>query len=333
MSTRSDAKQAAPAGTHWASVGESTFVLGMHFMSGVHRWLGRVPFLVFLYPVVFYYWATRGMARRSSMQYLQRMQAAHGSLGGAPTWRDGVRHFLSFADTILDKMLALSGRYRFERVRFHGREHLEGLRQAKRGGIFVTAHVGCLEMCQVAAHELLTIRLNVLVHTAHAEKFNRLLGRLDPDSPVRLLQVTDITPATAVMLAERVGQGEFVAIAGDRVPLGSGRTARVPFLGHEAPFPVGAYVLASLLKCPVFLMGCVREASGHAVYIEPLAEHVELPRKSRDERLAHYAGAYAGKLERLLARTPFEWFNFFPFWDQHGAGPASDKPPHEHTPS
>jgi predicted LPLAT superfamily acyltransferase len=335
MTKPEPASAAGTDGAHWSTVGESTFVAGMRFLCAVHRWFGRGPFLLFLYPVVAYYWATRGLARRASMQYLQRVQAAHGSLGHAPGWRDGVRHFLSFADTILDKTLALSGRYRFDALRFEGREHLQALLARGRGGMFVTAHIGCLEMCQAAANEFGTLRLNVLVHTSHAEKFNRVLGRLDPGRAVRLLHVTEITPATAVMLAERIEQGEFVAIAGDRIPIGSGKTVSARFLGFDAPFPVGGYVLASLLKCPLFLMGCVREGAGHRVVIEPLADSVALPRRQRDEVLAQHAQRYAGRLESLLATAPFEWFNFFPFWDQPGAGPAPSPLPsaHEHHPS
>lgn len=311
------------AAVHWASVGESTFVGGMHFMAAVHRLFGRGPFLLLLYPVVCYYWATRGLARRASMQYLRRVQAAHGSLGGPPGWRHGVRHFLSFGDTLLDKILAYSGRYRFDTLRCHGREHLSDLKARGQGAIFVTAHIGCLEMCQIAAEEFGHIRLNVLVHTAHAEKFNRVLGRLAPQSRVRLLQVADITPATAVLLAERVARGEFVAIAGDRVPVGGGKTVEALFLGHPAAFPVGAYVLASLLKCPLFLMGCTREADGrHTMAIEPLIESIQLPRKQRHEHLAHCAALYAQRIEALVARAPFEWFNFYPFWDQRGAAVA-----------
>jgi len=299
---------------HWADLGESTFAWGMRFLVFVHNTLGRVPFLLVLYPVVFYYRMAKGVARRASMEYLQRLDTVHGSLGGAPSWRHGLRHFLSFADTLLNKMLATSGRYRFDRLRFVGVDAVLGMIARGQGGVFVTAHMGCLEMCQAAVNHQGRLRLNVLVHTAHAEQFNRLLGRLDPDGRVRLLQVRDITPATAVMLADCVARGEFVAIAGDRVPVGGGRTVRAPFLGCEADWPVGPYVLASLLKCPLYLMACVRDGDGYAVHFDCLAEQVVLPRKSRDEVFAALAGRFAQRIENLVAKAPYEWFNFFPFW-------------------
>jgi predicted LPLAT superfamily acyltransferase len=311
----------AARATHWAEMGESTFAAGLWLLYGVHRVFGRLPLRLLLYPVVTYYWLTQPVARRASMDYLGRMERAHHVLGATPGWRHSLRHFFSFAETIVDKTLAFSGRYRFEDVRFAGREAVDEMIARGQGAIFVTAHMGCLELCQAAADRQPGLKLTVLVHTRHAERFNRVLRRLNPQCSVRLLQVTDVDAATAVMLAQRIEAGEFVAIAGDRVPVRPSKVTHADFLGDEAAFPVGAYVLASLIKCPLFLLGCVRQERGHLVCFEQLAERVELPRAQRDERLAHFAALFAHKLEALLVKAPYDWFNFFPFWAQPGARP------------
>ena len=317
--------QPSAAPTHWAQIGESTFVAGMWLLYHLHRLLGRWPILLCLYPVVAYYWLTRPLARRSSLQYLQRMQQAHGLWVRMPGWWHSQKHFRMFAQVILDKLLALTGRYRTERVRFDGRQPLVELLECGQGAIIVTAHMGCIELCQAIAKQRPNLRLNILVHTQHAEQFNRLLQRLAPDSGVRLLQVADFSAATAMMLAERVARGEFIAIAGDRVPVHDSKTTRAQFLGHEAAFPCGPYVLAALLKCPLYFMGCVHQGRGYAVEFVPIATQVQLPRAHRNEVLAEYAQLYAQQLERLLCQAPYDWFNFFPFWEQ--GGPAAMQPP------
>lgn len=301
---------------HWATVGESTFVAGIWLLYAVHSVLGRLSLRVLLYPVAFYYWAARPLARRASMEYLSRMQARHHALGAVPGWRQGIRHFFSFAETLADKLLAASGRYRFEHVRFVGRELVDSLLARGEGAVLVTGHVGCLELCQAVAGQQERLKLTVLVHTRHAERFNRILERLNPGNSVRLLQVTEVDAGTAVMLAERIRQGEFVAIAGDRVPVTDSKTVQAPFLGHEAPFPVGAYVLAALFKCRLLMLGCVREGQGHKVVFEQLAEKVELPRGNRSQVLASLAALFAQRLEALLVPAPYDWFNFYPFWAQ-----------------
>jgi predicted LPLAT superfamily acyltransferase len=324
--------QQRAAGTgprHWAAIGEETFVGGMWLLYALFRVGGRLPFRLFLYPVVLWYWAANRAARGASLEYLQRLQAATGALGRAPGWRDTLRHFVSGADTILDKMLAVGGHYRLDRIRFVGREAIDAMVQARQGGMLVTAHMGCLEMCQASADATPGLKLTVLVHTVHAERFNRMLDRLSPGRGISLMQVTEISPATAVLLAERVERGEFVAIAGDRVPIVAGRASavQVPFLGHDAPFPTGAYMLASLLKCPLYALGCIRQGDTHEVVFERLAERVLLPRADRLGACAVLAADFARGLERLLARAPYEWFNFFSFWNQPGALAARPTPP------
>jgi len=301
---------------HWATLGENTFVAGTWLLWGVYRVFGRALFRLCLYPVVVWYWAASPVARAASLEYLQRVQAFHGVIGHTPGWRDTLRHFLSFAETLLDKLLAISGRYPFERVRLEGADAVRSTMASGLGAVIVTAHVGCLELCRALADRDGGFALTILVHTAHAEKFNRVLQRLDPGSRVRLLQVSEVGAATAVLLSDCIERGELVAIVGDRVPVRTNRTTTLPFLGVDAQLPVGAYVLAALLQCPLFFMGCVREGAGHVMVYEQLADRVELPRGRRDEAVHKVAQCYARSLEALVRRAPFEWFNFFPFWDQ-----------------
>jgi predicted LPLAT superfamily acyltransferase len=303
-----------PRTPHWSAIGEATCVWGIWLLYGLYRVFGRLLFRAVMYPVVVYFWLAYPLARRSSLEYLARVETATGAIGTRPTWRHSLRHLFSFGDTMLDKLLAIGGRYRFEHVTKEGPDVLLRQIASGRGGIIMTAHVGCLELCRAMANRLNGLRLTVLVHSAHAERFNRILARLDPDSMLQLYQIDDISPATALELSARIEAGEFVAIAGDRAPAHGGRAVRVPFLGGPARFPVGPYVLASLLKCPLFAMGCVREGRGHLIRFTELERTVTLPRAARETRLEALAATYAHWLTDLVARSPYDWFNFYDFW-------------------
>src|SRR5690606_897146 len=155
--------------------------------------------------------------------------------------RASLRHFLLFAETLLDKMLAIGGRYPYARIVISGHEPVLAAAAAGRGGVIVTAHTGCLELMQVAARERQGCRVTILVHTAHALRFNSIVGRLEPAASVELLQVTDFSPAMAMLLADRVAAGEFIAIAADRVPVRGDRTCRARFLDADADCPAGPW--------------------------------------------------------------------------------------------
>jgi predicted LPLAT superfamily acyltransferase len=290
---------------HWANMGESTFVAGVWFLYGVYRLLGRIPFRICLYPVVFCYWLTRSQARQASLDYLRRLQAASGVFNRTPDWRMSLEHFACFAETLLDKTLAMGGHYPKQALRFDG-----------RGGVIVTAHLGCLELLQATASLRPGLKINILVHTAHAQRFNRILHRLNPDSDVRLLQVTEFSAPTAIMLADRVAAGEIVAIAGDRVPVTGDRVLMLPFLGTPAAFPAGPYLIASLLACPVYLLACLHDGNGYRALMHKLTDRIVLPRSDRVTAMTGYAGEFVAWLEARLSESPFDWFNFYPFWDQ-----------------
>lgn len=316
---------------HWAEIGESTFVFGIWLLFWLHRCLGRWPFRLCIYPVVALHWWTHPLVRQSSHQYFERLQAKTGALGRTPDWRDGIRHLAWFAETMLDKLVAASGRYPPENVKSTGREAIYAHVQKGQGGMIITAHMGCLELCRMMEEKRGLLRLNVLVHTRHAEKFNRILKRLNPHHDVKLIEVTEVSPATAVFLAEKVAAGEFIAIAGDRVPVFASKTVEAQFLGYPAPLPVGPYILASLLQCPVYVLACIHEGEGYRLHFTPLADRIVLPRRARDAAMRVYAQRYVDALTDVLVRSPYDWFNFFPFWDQIANETHADA--HVHTPS
>ncbi|PFH12601.1 putative LPLAT superfamily acyltransferase [Collimonas sp. PA-H2] len=313
---------------HWAQINEASFVGGMRLLFWVYRIAGRWPFRIALYPVLGWYLLSKPAARRASMTYLQRLCTFDPAVGRINRIRPGLRgvfqHFASFAENILDKMLLWGGLFKTAEVVSFGREQMLENIQAQRGGLLICAHLGNLELCRVLSRQRQALRITVLVHTKHAQAFNRLLAKLDPDSQLNLMQVSEMTPATAMILAEKVGRGEFVAIAGDRIPVSAApRVARASFLGKTAAFPVGPYVLASLLQCPVYLLFSMTKNGHSECHFELFRETIRLPRKERDLILNELAAAYAARLEHFCLRAPLQWFNFYDFWQLSGYKDAS----------
>ena len=216
--------------------------------------VGRWPVRLILYPVSLWYFLTKPAARAASSDYLQRA-AEHGA-GLNDLGKLGVfRHFVAFAESILDKMLLWSGLFDTDSVKHHGQSLIAAEIAKKRGGVLICCHLGNLDLCRVLSRQMAGFKMTVLIHTKHAQRFNRLLAQLNADSQVNLMQVTELSAATAVLLSEKVARGEFVAIAGDRIPVTpKPRVAMAEFFGAPAPFPVGPYILADLLQCPVFLL-------------------------------------------------------------------------------
>ena len=317
---------------HWASMAERGSYAGLWFLGLVYRLFGRRACLAVLSPVVLFFFLTGGEQRRGSLSYLDHAHEA-GLIREQPSWRLSFRHFMAFASSAVDKLAAWTGNIPASDVEGVEGGEFAAAKESGRGALLLTAHFGNPEVLRAIATLGERFRVTVLVHTVHAVRFNRLINAFSQSAVVRVVQVSSVGPDTAILLQEAVERGEWVVMAGDRVPVsGNERISWAPFLGEPAPFPQGPHILAALLKCPVHLLFCVREGARHRIHFERFAERIELPRKDRERALAASVADYAARLERHLRAAPLQWFNFFDFW--HPAGlqpPAAALPQRDRT--
>ncbi|MCF7964727.1 MAG: hypothetical protein K9L79_04210 [Methylobacter tundripaludum] len=301
--------------SHWSEMGEWSMIWGMRFLLRVYLLLGRSVLQWFLYPVVSYYWLANKPGRAASQSYLKRVARLSPASHLSGNLKDSYRHFIGFANAIIDKLAAWSGALTLADVDYVGRDALLAQIKTGRGAVLLGSHLGNLEVCRVIADMDGAPRINVLVHTRHAEKFNRLLKQTNENSGLNLIQVTDISAATSMLLSDKIDNGELVIIAADRTPVSPHpRVSRAKFLGADALFPQGPFILASLLKCPVYTLFCLKQQGRQAIYFEHFSELLTFPRKNREQAIQQTIQSYARRLEHYCLMEPLQWFNFFDFW-------------------
>jgi predicted LPLAT superfamily acyltransferase len=304
------------SGRKWSDIGEVGFIWGMRLLFWVYRHVGSWAFTIALQPVVLYYFATNKVARQSSREFLRRVYS--GRDRGNSSWWGVYRHLLSFAQSTVDKLGVWADSSTFEPVDFPNRQILLKQLATGRGAVLLGAHLGNMEICRSFSRTNAKVKLNILVHTRHADMFNKLLQELHVGAELELIEVSQLSPATAIRLAGCVERGEFIAILADRVPVASrGRSREVEFLGERAFFPEGPFILASLLKCPVYTLFCTRSECGYSIRCERFSDMIRLPRLARGDALEKYIRRFAAVLEENVRSTPLQWFNFYPFWDQN----------------
>jgi len=315
-------REAAPA-AHWSKLAEVGAGWGLNLTFALYRLLGERAARLLLHPIVFWFTLFAPRARRASRDYLTRLHGVAG-FDHHPGARDHYRHLHAFADAALDKVAAWMGRIGPDRLIFEKQADLHALRDSGRGAVVIGSHLGSLETARaLAAHLGQQRKINAIVYTDHAIRFNALLARANPGFAVNLIQVSQLGPDTAIELAEKIERGELLFIVGDRTPPGEserngGRVSRIEFLGAPAPFAQGPFILASLLKCPVYLFFCLAEGEGarrrYHIHFEHFAERIELPRHSRGAALQALTQRYADRLAHYCRRAPLQWFNFYDFW-------------------
>ncbi|MDJ0812340.1 MAG: hypothetical protein QNJ23_01315 [Woeseiaceae bacterium] len=311
---------------HWASIGEAGALAGLRFMAWTYRLLGRVGFNIVLAPVMFYFLLRRTTARRASLDYLRRVKREYpDSLRGSPGLWMTFRHFLAFGRSLLDKYIALTGEPTNIDIRQQDADLVLPVIESRKGILLVGSHFGNLEYSKGLARRHPELVINVLLYDRHAANFAKLMGDASPDSRHNLIQVTDLDLDLALRLKERVDNGEWLLIAGDRVPVGlSDNVCPVRFLGDTANFPIGPYVLGNLLHCPVYIMHCYFESGMHRLRVELLEEEITATRKDRQRNYEPQAQKFASALESQVSKAPLQWFNFYDFWASQTRSAAGD---------
>ncbi len=274
------------------------------FMARHGGWaLGRALTL----PATAWFLANSGRARAASREYLGRVLGRPARLG------DVARHFDSFACAVLDRVLLLCGRADRYDIRTEGLDDVLAVVGRGQGCILLGAHLGSFEVLRSMSRHA-PVPVWALMYRRNAGALTPLLDQLAPGLRDQVIEIGDT--ASMIRARECVERGEIVGILADRAPPGH-RLVTAPFLGTPASFPSGPFILAATLAAPVILFHAVRTGPRrYLVRFEPFADRVVLRRATRADDLRGYVHRYAAALERACRAHPFNWFNFFPFWEQ-----------------
>lgn len=308
MSAGSSRDRSAPAQRGWLDVAEVGSVWGIRFVVGLCMLCGRRAARAFLRVLVLYYVLFHAGARAASRGYFTRLEP------GVPvTFGKIYRHFCRFAEVALDRLLIASGRRALFEVTSNGREYLDQLVREKRGALLLGAHLGSFEAMRLGAVTQ-SLPINMVVNFSNAQRMQSVLDKLDPEANTRFIAISTEPLDFVLRIRECIERGELVAILADRIgPDARATSAR--FLGEEARFPTGPFILAAALHCPVYLtFGLYRGDNRYDLYCEPFAERIDLPRKQRELALVEVVQRFSDRLEAYVRRAPDNWFNFYDFW-------------------
>ena len=109
-------------------------------------------------------------------------------------------------------------------------------------------------------------------------------------------------------------QGDVVCMMGDRSR--ENESARIPFLGASARFPLAAFLLSARSGAPVIPIFAFREKRHRQMtvcFLEPIppAEN-----RTRREELRTKAELYVAELEKMAREHPYECFIFENIWNE-----------------
>lgn len=283
-------------------------VFGHWFFHRVTRLFGLSAAYLVVYPVTLYFLFAAPAARQASIQFLNRVL---GPTGWPSRLARSYRHLLSFARTMVDRALFATRGKDFFRYEENGIDYIQAAAASGHGAILLTAHLGNWEVAAGLLGEA-GKKLAIVAYRGDHEKVTRFLEKAQGPRP-RVIEVGADMLASLEML-QALREGAVLALQGDR-PMDR-HVVRVPFLGREAPFPVGPFMLAAVSGAP--LIATFSLQIGPATYrffAEPPQQLSFRRGVSRESQLRAWVEQYVLQLETLARQYPYQWFNFYDFWD------------------
>ncbi|WP_114968467.1 acyl-CoA synthetase [Rhodoferax ferrireducens] len=305
------ARPSSPASPAWMRTPERSNMAMLRIMTWISLRLGRPAGRLVLHLVVAYFLLFAPASRRASKAYLQRV------LGRPVTWSDRYRHFFSFASTIHDRIYLINQRFDLFNIEIRGQSALQDA-HADGGGLFlIGAHMGSFEVIRAMGRQIPGLRVSMVMHEDNAQKINAMLAAINPNASTDIIGLGRID--SMLRVRDTLDQGAMVGMLADR-SIGDDALLATPLLGSTAYLPTGSFRMAALLRRRVvFMVGLYLGGNRYQINFEPLADFSQTPTGQRGAQVQAAVQRYAALLDQYARQAPYNWFNFFDFWQAPAA--------------
>ena len=292
--------------TSWAHTPERSNILMLRIMTWISLRLGRRIARGVLHLIAGYFVLFSPASRRASRNYLKR------ALGRSVRWSDMYRHFFTFAATIHDRVYLVNRRFDLFDFEVHGEDMLRRLIANGNGVFLMGAHLGSFEVIRALGWKDTDLHVSMVMHEENAQKINKMLAVINPESVQDIIGLGHID--SMLKVRERLDEGCVVGMLADRTP-GHDTLTPVTILGANVNLPSGPFRMAALLRRPVvFMTGLYLGGNRYAIHFDTLADFSSVPTGQRDEAIQAAIKRYAALLDQYCRKAPYNWFNFFDFW-------------------
>lgn len=300
---------------HWASDNER----GNRFFLLLTYWIVKYCPLIIIrfitFWVVLYFFLTSKKKRKYIQDYQYNLSVSFPHIKF--TALSVFKQFLQFGEAITDRFAVWQHKICYQDLIIDDEHNLydEMDKINQRGQILICSHLGNIEICRALlgnGHHS-NFKLNVLVYNKHAREFNKALEEAGADK-LPVISVDELDPQKMMELKQRIDNGEWIAIAADRIPIRGGKTEKVKFLGKLAMFPQGAWLLASIFKVPINTVFCFKKNGQYHLKLRRFSSGITGHGHLRQKQIAEIMQQYVNLLEKECANNPLFWFNFYDFW-------------------
>jgi len=266
---------------------------------------GVLPAYVLLRFVTLYYLIFSYKSTKSTFNYFRNR---HG-YGPIKSVYKVYRNYNLLGQSLIDKIVIMSGipnKFTFD---FDGIDNLKKIAALKKGGLLLSAHIGNWEAASHLLNEI-DARINIVTFDGEDQRIKEYLESVTGKSVVNFIFIKD-DMSHIFEINEAFLNNELVCMPADRF-LGGSKTVTVKFLGEEAKFPLGPFMLAAKFKVPVSFVLAVKESTFHYhFFASGLKEYLYLEKDATSQQMLL---DFVDYMENKVKKYPEQWYNYYNFW-------------------
>jgi len=221
---------------------------------------------------------------------------------------DIYKNYYRFGQTIIDRVVLMSGIPHPFSFDFDGEHHLREMVAEKKGGLLLSAHIGNWE---IAGHLLqrLNTSMNIVMFDGEQEQIKSYMDSVTGRRSAKIILIKeDLSHIYAIQ--EALQQNEFVCMHADRFMEGN-KTISAFLLNKPARFPAGPFLLANTFRVPVSFVFAMKETSLHYHFYASPPKIYPKPQPG----IPGMPEDFCAQMEAMLKKYPVQWYNYYDFWE------------------
>ncbi len=311
---------------HWAD--EKEVVSSNKPLLFLFSMLQKLPnwlFFLFIYPIAFFFYIFSKRGRVESKNYQKQLKQYTNGL--SPKKISPFKQILSFSFCVVEKMAGWLGNFHYDELITHDDDlkNLQTQLENGKGALLIGSHLGNIELLRGLSSfgedgVNKKISITTIMELKSTEQFNKTLQEINPNVNFQVVDPSTIGINSIIEFQEQIENGGLVVITGDRTSAKArSRVIRQKFLGKDADFPYGVFVLATLLKAPTYYIFGLREKTSmlnpkYNIFIEKSNIDFKNSNQKREEKITSLCTEFVQKLEKFCIKFPYQWYNFYNFW-------------------
>lgn len=217
------------------------------------------------------------------------------------------KNHCAFSQVVIDKFAMYAGK-KFD-ITIDGYDKFLKLEGGESGFVQLSSHIGNYEIAGYSL-EVKRKRFNALVFGGEKASVMVNRGKLFEKNNISMIPMSG-DMSHLFVIDQALTAGEILSMPADRV-FGSQKTFSIDFLGKEARFPQGPFIIASLRNVPILFVAVMKNgAKKYHITVRELNEPETGNSRSKAMDLARQ---YVALLSETVKKYPAQWYNYFDFW-------------------